>query len=339
MQPGVVSLVPEGDQRDVADRHRNGGEDVRYGADEGDIGIPVVGEVNRDTQNRERHADPERPRSEAPIELGRSSTLDDVGAEEADPDQHRPEGPHAEVGDEGELDVFALCDVFVGPVVAEVTCLDLGLDRSHRQRRERKADAAGDEEGPGRTSTQQQQHRRADCVEHEHVAEPEGGMHETDPEQEGVAPQAEPVRPATFGRSPVGEDDDAGAEQHREHRHRLLIDEHLAEDPHNPVEGGVGAGVVEVEVRRLWQTERHGVHHEDAERGDATNGVEIGDPFGSGDRRRGIGHVSSSPTHLGSCTIVVASSRSSSEPGSESSRSSPRFCAFRIVLSTMVSRR
>ena len=34
-------------------------------------------------------------------------------------------------------------------------------------------------------------------------------MHETDPEQEGVAPQAEPVRPPTFGRSPVGEDDDA----------------------------------------------------------------------------------------------------------------------------------
>ena len=339
MQPGVVSLVPEGDQRDVADRHRHGGEDVRYGADEGDIRTPVVGEVDCDTQDRERHADPERPCGETPIKLGWSSTLDDVGPEEADADQHRAEGPHAEVGDEGELDVLALCDVFVGPVVAEVTCLDLGLDCGHRQGGECETDAANDEEGPGRTSTKKQEHRRADRVEHEHVAEPEGGMHETDPEQEGVAPQAEPVRPATFGRSPVGEDDDARAEQHREHRHRLLIDEYLTEDPHNPVEGGVGAGVVEVEVRRLWQTERHGVHHEDAERGDATNGVEIGDPFGSGDRRCGIGHVRSSPIHLGSCTIVVASSRSSSDPGSESSRSSPRFCAFRIVLSTMVSRR
>ena len=295
--------------------------------------------MNRDTQDRERYADPERPCGETPIELGRSSTLDDVGPEEADTDQHRAEGPHAEVGDEGELDVLALFDVLVDPVVAEVPGLDLALDCGHRQRGERKADATNDEEGPGRTSTQQQQHRRADRVEHEHVAEPEGGMHETDPEQEGVAPQAEPVRPTTFGRSPIGEDNDAGAEQHREHCHRLLIDEHLAEDPHNPVEGGVGAGIVEVEVGRLWQTERHGVHHEDAERGDATNGVEIGDPFGSGDRRRRIGHVSFSPIHLGSCTIVVASSRSSIDPGSGSSRSSARFCAFRIVLSTMVSRR
>ena len=75
----------------------------------------------------------------------------------------------------------------------------------------------------------------------------------------------------------------------------LLIDKDFAGDADGPVEPGVGSGVVNVEVGRSGEPERDGIHHENAERCEAANGIEISDAFGLADWCGGVGHMSLSP--------------------------------------------
>ena len=125
-------------------------------------------------------------------------------------------------------------------------------------------------------------------------------MDKPDDQQQQVAPQTEPNRPPAFRLGPIGEDDDAGAKEEREHRHRLLIDKDFAGDADGPVEPGVGSGIVKVEEGRLGEPERDGIHHENAERCETANGVEISDAFGLADWSVDVGHMRLSPIHLGS---------------------------------------
>ena len=127
----------------------------------------------------------------------------------------------------------------------------------------------------------------------QHPAQPVAVQNVTRPEQDIGVHQAEQDEPQVAsvvdtgqtGRDPLRQrairhQHDAGAEQHREDRAHLAVEQDGVEEPDADVETGVPPRHLRRGVGGERQPHRHDVHHQDAEHGDAAQDVERVDPLG-----------------------------------------------------------
>ena len=148
------------------------------------------------------------------------------------------------------------------------------LDEGGGDRAGQRQEGAGADEQSGREVANQQHHGCAAGVEHQDVTLPEHRVRQSDDEEQGEPPQGEPDDTSSLGFRPVGEHDNTDAEQQREQRHHLLLDEDHGEDTDDPVERLTDAVGRHVEVGRRGEPEAQGVHRQDAERRHASDGIE-----------------------------------------------------------------
>ncbi len=105
---------------------------------------------------------------------------------------------------------------------------------------------------------------------------PNEGVEEPDAEEEEVAPQPEHHRTVGLVRCSVHEHHDTGPKEHGEQTHHLVVDEDLAEHADHPVDRRIRSICRQVEVGGSGEPERHTVHQQNPEHGEASERIEVG---------------------------------------------------------------
>ena len=287
---------------DVAEADRDARPVVELLAEEERPERPSALEVERDAEGLQREAGRDRHRDQRRVETRGAPRAEHLALEERHSDQHQaaraPDAPR----DQGERleqeRPRGAGRLLIEPAAAEGG--ELGLDHRRRRppqvvrerravrlrpvrQRQARADGPGRADGERRRAERQQPAGRlppqridqhpADRVEKQDVAGPEQvGVQQPDDRQPRHPAVVRPPGAARPG--PARHQDDAGAEEHREDRHELLVGEHPAGQPDpevRPFEVAVGG---RVEVSRLGHRERLDVHDEDAEQGEAPQDVD-----------------------------------------------------------------
>ena len=170
-----------------------------------------------------------------------------------------------------------------GPGALPSDAYTLGIDPMvQRDRQDENADRY---QSDRRVFAEPGDEQAGDCISEQDVARPKHvAMQGTENEQQQLPASVQRLEVHAARHGTLRHDDDPGAEQHRENRHELQVEEQVGEEPDAEVVPLGAAHQERIDVGRIRHGKRVDVHDENAEHGNAAQRVDGGQPFGGGDR-------------------------------------------------------